>query len=150
MKWFLRKLHISDYNSRHVLVTESDTGFGNLLVKHLDKLGVPVFACCLTEHGQKKLRTECSSNVFPLGLDVTKEESVKRCLKTVKEKLGDKGLVLICFLNVFLLYWRILQFVHEKRTMIKNLYNQITFPGRKKHQETALTLRIHNVCGAWW
>ena len=101
VKWFLRKLHISDYNARHVLVTGSATGFGNRLVKQLDKLGVPVFACCLTEHAQKKLCTECFNDVFPEGLDVTKDESVKRCLKTVKEKLGDKGLVFTCFLKDF-------------------------------------------------
>ena len=91
VKWFLGRIHISNLTSRHVLVTGCDTGFGNLLVKHLDKLGMPVFACCLTEQAQEKLRRECSSNVFPLGLDVTKEDSVKKSLDIIREKLGDKG-----------------------------------------------------------
>ena len=82
---------LSDLNNRHVLVTGCDTGFGNLLVKHLDKLGIPVFAGCLTEGGQEKLRAGCSRNVFPVGLDVTEEESVQKCLAIVKEKLGGKG-----------------------------------------------------------
>lgn len=92
VKWFLRRINLSDLNSRHVLVTGCDTGFGNLLVKHLDMLRMPVFAGCLTEQAQEKLRRECSSNVLTLWLDVTKEESVQKCLNIIKEKLGDKGL----------------------------------------------------------
>ena len=98
VKWLHGRIKLSDLHNRHVLVTGCDTGFGNLLVKHLDKLGIPVFAGCLTEEGQEKLRAVCSSNVFPMGLDVTKEESVQKCLAIVKEELRGKGCKLI-FIN---------------------------------------------------
>ena len=91
VKLLLGRIKLSDINNRHVLVTGCDTGFGNLLVKHLDKLGIPVFAGCLTEEGQEKLRAGCSSKVFPVGLDVTKEESVQKCLAIVKKQLDGKG-----------------------------------------------------------
>ena len=96
--WRRQKLIISNITDRHVLITGCDTGFGNLLAKHLDKMGFHVFACCLTESAQKELRRQCSSNVIPLELDVTKQESVMNCLQQVQEHLGDKGL--ICSVDV--------------------------------------------------
>ena len=92
VKWLHGRIKLSDLHSRHVLVTGCDTGFGNLLVKHLDKLGIPVFAGCLTEEGQEKLRAGCSSNVFPMGLDVTKEESVHKCVWLLLKRITWKRL----------------------------------------------------------
>ena len=50
-----------------------------------------MLACCLTENGQNELRQQCSRYVTPLELDVTKHESVQKCLQEVKQHLGDKG-----------------------------------------------------------
>lgn len=111
-KRFLETLLLPHDADRHVLVTGCDTGFGNLLAKHLEKLGIRVFACCLTEQAQEDFRSHCSRNVIPLALDVTKEESVQNCLKFVKEKLGDKGLVSLISITLKIMYIILLLFLH--------------------------------------
>jgi len=87
LDWFIRLFYIGGYNSRYILVTGCDTGFGNLLVKRLDGLGCHVFAGCLTESGETDLKKSCSNNVVTFSLDVTKQESVRNALQLVKSKL---------------------------------------------------------------
>ena len=94
--WYLLRLTrknsvISDYSSRHVLVTGCDCGFGNMLVKRLDELGFKCFAGCLTESGSEKLEKETSERVSVLNFDVTSTESIEKAFEKVKSKLGQKG-----------------------------------------------------------
>jgi hypothetical protein len=42
-------------HGKAVLITGCDTGFGNELMKRLDKEGFVVFACCLTQQGDHLL-----------------------------------------------------------------------------------------------
>ena len=90
-KRILHRLRIPNYTDRHVLITGCDSGFGNLLVKRLDKLGFHVFACCLTDDALEDLRVQSSSKVIPLKLDITDEKKVLACLERVKKSLGDNG-----------------------------------------------------------
>jgi len=93
LDWFVRIFWIGNYDTRYILVTGCDIGFGNLLVKRLDGLGCHVFAGCLTESGESELKKSCSNNVITLSLDVTKQESVRNALEFVKGKLPPgKGL----------------------------------------------------------
>eukprot|EP01136_Pigoraptor_vietnamica_P009375 Opistho-1_new@45839 len=66
-----------DLKGRTVFITGCDTGFGNLLAKHLDKRGAIVVAGCLTEDGLKKLQGESSPRLKAITLDVTKADSIR-------------------------------------------------------------------------
>ena len=46
-----------------------------------------MFAGCLTEAGETELSKSCSSRMQPVSLDVSKPDSVRRALETVKAKL---------------------------------------------------------------
>jgi len=93
LDWLVRLFWIGNYDTRYILVTGCDTGFGNILAKRLDRLGCHVFAGCLTESGEIELKKSCSNNVITLSLDVTKQESVRNALEFVKGKLpSGKGL----------------------------------------------------------
>ncbi len=52
----------NDIGSKAVLVTGCDSGIGHELARHLDSLGVHVFAGCLDTGGEgaQRLRVECS------------------------------------------------------------------------------------------
>lgn len=75
-----------------VLITGCDTGFGNLLARKLDKAGFKVFACCLFPRGQgaKDLRSECSSNLKIIKLDVTSDKDVEIAYSEVEDELKEK------------------------------------------------------------
>ena len=45
---------IEGISRRAVFITGCDSGFGNGLARHLDSLGVPVYAACLTQEGRKR------------------------------------------------------------------------------------------------
>ena len=98
VKILLEKLSISNLSERYVLITGCDTGFGNLLAKKLDHLGLRVFACCLTKDGVEELHNQCSSKLVAIEMDVRKEESIRNCLRIVRQRLGDQGIQQLCFL----------------------------------------------------
>ncbi|XP_035672225.1 retinol dehydrogenase 7-like [Branchiostoma floridae] len=75
-----------------VLITGCDTGFGNLLARRLDQLGLRVFAGCLTEAGVAELRQSCSERLQPIRMDVTSSDSVKTAFRVVEKAVGSKGL----------------------------------------------------------
>ena len=78
---------------RYVLITGCDSGFGKLLVKQLDSLGVHVFAGCLTPKGAQELDQETSERTKALVLDVTKHEHIEAALEEVKRTLpSNKGM----------------------------------------------------------
>ncbi|XP_069951276.1 D-beta-hydroxybutyrate dehydrogenase, mitochondrial isoform X2 [Cherax quadricarinatus] len=75
-----------------VVVTGCDSGFGNTLALHLDKLGFKVFAACLHAEGEgaQHLRQEGSINLHVLQMDVTKQDQVDKAAEEVK-RLLPKG-----------------------------------------------------------
>ncbi|KAJ3584420.1 hypothetical protein NHX12_014915 [Muraenolepis orangiensis] len=54
---------VSDKGAKHVYVTGCDSGFGEMLARHLDALGISVIAGCFTEKGEEDLRKHCSARM---------------------------------------------------------------------------------------
>ncbi|CAH1247903.1 HSD17B6 [Branchiostoma lanceolatum] len=92
LTWWLERGRISKLTDKTVLITGCDTGFGNLLAKRLDQLGLRVFAGCLTETGVAELRQSCSKRLQPIQMDVTSSDSVQAAFRVVENALGSKGL----------------------------------------------------------
>lgn len=89
----LRRPRVGNYGGRYVFVTGCDSGFGRASAQRLDALGCHVFAGCLTEKGEDELKKTCSDRIRPIGLDVSKSDSVRRAFEYVKSKLPPgKGL----------------------------------------------------------
>ena len=87
IRWLLGKRRVGNYGDKSVFITGCDTGFGNLLAKRLDRLGMHVFAGCLTENGASKLKSESSPNLKTVILDVTDETSIALAVDSVKQAL---------------------------------------------------------------
>ncbi|XP_078579919.1 retinol dehydrogenase 16-like [Branchiostoma floridae x Branchiostoma japonicum] len=90
--WWLERGRLSQLTDKTVLITGCDTGFGNLLAKRLDQLGLRVFAGCLTEAGVAELRQSCSERLQPIRMDVSSSDSVQDAFRVVKEAVGSRGL----------------------------------------------------------
>ena len=58
MDCLLRLPHLSA-ESRYILVTGCDTGFGHAVARQLDALGGHVIAACYTEAGETELKKHC-------------------------------------------------------------------------------------------
>ncbi|CAN9498349.1 unnamed protein product [Ophioblennius macclurei] len=91
-RWFRELPRVSDKDQKYVYITGCDSGFGNLLARHLDKDGFRVIAGCYSEKGEEELKKSCSKNLTTAHLDVTSEESVDRVTAMIKEKVGERGL----------------------------------------------------------
>ncbi|XP_033737773.1 D-beta-hydroxybutyrate dehydrogenase, mitochondrial-like [Pecten maximus] len=81
--------------TRSVLITGCDTGFGHALAKRMSSRGMTVYAGCLNPEGNgaKLLETGTSrENIHIIPLDVTSEESVRNAVEVVKKKTKDEGL----------------------------------------------------------
>uniref|UniRef100_A0A3P9JNC9 Dehydrogenase/reductase (SDR family) member 9 n=1 Tax=Oryzias latipes TaxID=8090 RepID=A0A3P9JNC9_ORYLA len=91
-RWIRELPRVSDKGSKYVYITGCDSGFGNLLARHLDKMGFPVIAGCYTEKGEEELRKACSGNLTTTHLDVTSKESVAKVAAMIKQKVGHHGL----------------------------------------------------------
>lgn len=90
--WLMRKISIGNYDKKYVFITGCDSGFGNLLAKKLDKMGLHVFAGCLTEKGAKEIKYSCSAKLETIDIDVTSETSITKAVKEVQRRLPkDKG-----------------------------------------------------------
>ncbi|XP_071552206.1 D-beta-hydroxybutyrate dehydrogenase, mitochondrial-like [Panulirus ornatus] len=77
-----------------VVVTGCDSGFGNTLALHLDKMGFRVFAGCLKADGEgaDHLRQEGSSRLHVLQMDVTNQDQLDKAAQHVKDLLpGDES-----------------------------------------------------------
>lgn len=83
------KLRIKPTNHA-VLITGCDTGFGNLLARKLDKAGFKVLAGCLFPYGEgaKQLKSDCSSSLRVVKMDVTSDEDIKAAYETVEKELA--------------------------------------------------------------
>ena len=90
--WLMRKISVGNYDKKYVFITGCDSGFGKLLANKLDKMGLHVFAGCLTEKGSKEIKYTCSAKLETIAIDVTSESSIKKAVKEVQRRLPkDKG-----------------------------------------------------------
>ncbi|KAL4656626.1 hypothetical protein GN956_G4480 [Arapaima gigas] len=83
---------ITDKADKCVFITGCDSGFGNLLARHLDAMGFVIIASCLTEKGEEQLKKACSDRLSTVHLDMRDPESVRKVAAFVKAKVGGKGL----------------------------------------------------------
>ncbi|XP_053273428.1 dehydrogenase/reductase SDR family member 9 [Pleuronectes platessa] len=91
-RWVREMPRVPDKGSKHVYVTGCDSGFGNLLARHLDKKGFRVIAACFTEKGEDGLKKSCSDKLTTTHLDVRSQESVAKVGAMIKELVGEQGL----------------------------------------------------------
>ncbi|XP_067116326.1 retinol dehydrogenase 7-like [Osmerus mordax] len=91
-RWAREIPRVSDKSDKYVYITGCDTGFGNLLARHLDKLGFSVIAACFTEKGEDDLRKVCSDRLTTAHLDVTKNDSISQVAAFIQDKVGARGL----------------------------------------------------------
>lgn len=91
VRWFRELARVPDRGSKYVYITGCDSGFGNLIARHLDKCGFYVVAACFTEKGEEELKKSCSSRMSTVHLDVRKQESIEKTTAFIKELVGQKG-----------------------------------------------------------
>ncbi|XP_068612410.1 retinol dehydrogenase 7-like [Brachionichthys hirsutus] len=91
-RWVRELPRVPDKGNKYVYITGCDSGFGNLLARHLDKQGFRVIAGCFTEKGEVDLKKSCSSNLTTAHLDVTSKESVGNVAAMIQDKVGGRGL----------------------------------------------------------
>lgn len=77
---------------KYVYITGCDSGFGNLLARHMDKLGFHVIAGCYTEKGEDELKKISSDKLTTTHLDVTDSESVRKVATLIGTLVGQKGM----------------------------------------------------------
>eukprot|EP00978_Attheya_sp_CCMP212_P034392 scaffold143858_cov51-Attheya_sp.AAC.3 len=70
-----------------IVVTGCDTGFGFSLAFEMASKGYVVFAGCLNKESMKQY--EGHSNIFPLKMDVTKEDEVKNAAVVVNKWINE-------------------------------------------------------------
>lgn len=90
-RWVRELPRVPDKGNKYVYVTGCDSGFGNLLARHLDKQGFRVIASCFTEKGEEDLRKACSSKLITTHLDVRSKDSVAKVAAMIKDKVGESG-----------------------------------------------------------
>lgn len=90
-RWVRELPRVPDKGTKYVYVTGCDSGFGNLLARHLDKLGFRVIATCYTEKGEEDLRKSCTNRLTTTHLDVRSSESVTKAAEMIKGKVGEHG-----------------------------------------------------------
>lgn len=76
-----------------VLITGASTGIGRACALELDRRGFRVFAGVRSPAAGESLRTEASSRLTPLMLDVTDNAQIAAAVNAVGQALGDAGLV---------------------------------------------------------
>ncbi|KAK2880273.1 retinol dehydrogenase 7-like [Channa argus] len=91
-RWVRELPRVPNKGSKYVYITGCDSGFGNLLARHLDKQGFRVIAACFTEKGEGDLKKSCSSNLITTHLDVRSKESVAKVAAMITDKVGERGL----------------------------------------------------------
>ncbi|XP_036947515.1 retinol dehydrogenase 16-like [Acanthopagrus latus] len=91
-RWVRELPRVPDKGNKYVYITGCDSGFGNLLARHLDKKGFRVIASCFTEKGEEELKKACSGNLITTHLDVRSKDSVAKVAAMIKDKVGGRGL----------------------------------------------------------
>ncbi|XP_069009874.1 dehydrogenase/reductase SDR family member 9 isoform X1 [Embiotoca jacksoni] len=91
-RWYKESKRVSNKGDKYVYITGCDSGFGNLLARHLDTLGFCVIAGCYTETGEDELKKVTSDRLTAVHLDVTDSESVRRTAALIEALVEQKGL----------------------------------------------------------
>lgn len=91
-RWYQESKRVPDRGGKHIYITGCDTGFGNLLARHLDQMGYRVIAGCYTERGEDELRKRASERLSAVRLDVSDSASVAKAAAFVGTLVGEKGL----------------------------------------------------------
>ena len=81
-------------NTKYVLITGCDSGFGNLFAKRLDSKGFVVFAACLTDKGTEELQKSCK-HIKAFKMDISRQENIQSGYKMVKKVIGNEQGILI-------------------------------------------------------
>ncbi|XP_069689241.1 short-chain dehydrogenase/reductase family 9C member 7-like [Periplaneta americana] len=100
--WHLMpKEMVPNLSDKAVFITGCDSGFGHQLAKHLEKLGIMVFAGCLFPDGEgaSQLKNSCSEKLKIIQLDVTKEDHVEKSLEIVTSTLQERNEMLWAVVN---------------------------------------------------
>ncbi|XP_026222313.1 estradiol 17-beta-dehydrogenase 2 [Anabas testudineus] len=89
-----RRRELLPTESRAVLITGCDSGFGHALAKLLSEMGVKVFAGVLDVNGAgaQQLRERGSENLQVLQLDVTDGSQIETAHRYICTQVGDAGL----------------------------------------------------------
>ena len=87
-RYISSKRYVKDTSKKCVFITGCDKGFGRLLAKRLDSMGVPVFAGCRTNEAKLSLQKECSPSLQPLVLDITSSQDIAQAAEFVKSNLS--------------------------------------------------------------
>ncbi|XP_029314190.1 dehydrogenase/reductase SDR family member 9 [Cottoperca gobio] len=91
-RWYKESKRVTNKKEKYVYITGCDSGFGNLLARHLDELGFNVIAACYTEKGEDELKKITSDRLATVHLDVADSESVEQTAAHIKTLVGQKGL----------------------------------------------------------
>ncbi|CAD5222955.1 unnamed protein product [Bursaphelenchus okinawaensis] len=99
--WLLEKLRLPNLEKRAVFITGCDYGMGKRAATELAKLGIPVFAGCLSQESMTQLEEETKhlkTPVTAVKCDITSDEDVKNAVQFVKSRLIN-GVQLWAVLN---------------------------------------------------
>lgn len=91
-RWYKESKRVPNRDEKYVYITGCDTGFGNLLARHLDQMGYRVIAGCYTEKGEDELKKSASDRLSAVQLDVSDSASVARAAAFIRTLVGEKGL----------------------------------------------------------
>lgn len=91
-RWYRERQTVPNLPDKYVLITGCDSGFGNLLARQLDTLGMRVLAACLTQTGAEQLKEATTQRLQTVIMDVANNESVVAAAQWVKQQVGEKGL----------------------------------------------------------
>lgn len=75
-----------------VLVTGASTGIGEACARHLDDLGLTVYAGVRTEEDADRLEQSGSERLIPVFLDITDPDSIREACRDLTKDLGKAGL----------------------------------------------------------
>lgn len=90
-RWYRESKRVPNRDEKYVYITGCDTGFGNLLAKHLDQMGYRVIAGCYTGKGEDELKKRSSDKLSTVQLDVSDSASVARAAAFIGTLVGEKG-----------------------------------------------------------
>uniref|UniRef100_A0A3Q3VRX6 Uncharacterized protein n=1 Tax=Mola mola TaxID=94237 RepID=A0A3Q3VRX6_MOLML len=91
-RWFRESKRVPNKGDKYVYVTGCDSGFGNLLARHLDQLGYRVIAGIYTEKGENELKKRTSDRLTTVHLDVSDSVSVAKAAALINTLVGNNGL----------------------------------------------------------
>lgn len=72
------------FETRALLITGCNSGFGYELAKDLDAVGLQVFAACLTSEGEANLTKKSSRGLRTFKLSIAQASDAQRALEVVK------------------------------------------------------------------